>query len=103
MKRVFICVAIALPLCLMLAASAFAGPLEDQLATAAYNCESGRVKALIDQGADVNAVVKGPEKVRTILEWADASANAWLHVGDQQMHEKCLDIERMLKAAGAKE
>ncbi len=55
MRRVFRSLVLAFPLCLVLAAGALAGPLEDQLFEAAKNGDAGGVKALLDKGANVNA------------------------------------------------
>jgi ankyrin repeat protein len=55
MKRVFMCFVLALPLCLILASSTSAGKLEDDLHWAVMLRDVNRVRASLDQGANVNA------------------------------------------------
>ncbi|MCJ7663890.1 MAG: ankyrin repeat domain-containing protein, partial [Desulfobacterales bacterium] len=55
MKRVFLCFVLALSLYLVLASSALAGKLEDDLHWAVMLRDVNRVRASLDQGANVNA------------------------------------------------
>lgn len=76
MKRIFVYLALVLPLCLALAASAFAGELEDRLISGAGSYDFAPLQALVEKGADVNAGGKNGQTALMAAAFAGATDNA---------------------------
>ncbi len=75
MKRAFV-YALALLLCLAIAASAFAGELEDRLISGAGSYDLAPLQALVEKGADVNAKGKDGQTALMAAALAGATDNA---------------------------